>query len=73
MVHSESQITEVNLKITEHDEVNQMLSSGEAFDYHCHSNLTRAILPYGLAEFDVHNVLNVFQATDLNSDGQYFM
>lgn len=53
-------------------EVNQMLS-GEAFDYHCHSNLTRAILPYGLTEFDVHDVLNVFQATGLNKDGQYFM
>lgn len=52
--------------------VNQMLS-GEAFDYHCHSNLTRAILPYGLAEYDVHDVLNVFQVTGLNRDGQYFM
>lgn len=38
--------------------VNQLLT-GEAFDLHCHSNLTRAILPYHLTEFDVHDVLNV--------------
>ncbi|WP_329576602.1 MULTISPECIES: urea carboxylase-associated family protein [unclassified Streptomyces] len=52
--------------------VNQMLT-GEAFDFHCHSNLTRAVLPYGLTEFDVHDVLNVFQCTGLNEDDQYFM
>lgn len=52
--------------------VNQMLS-GEAFDYHCHSNLVRAVLPHGLTEFDVHDVLNVFQCTGLNDDDQYFM
>ena len=52
--------------------VNQMLS-GEDFDYHCHSNLTRAILPYGLNESDVHDVLNVFQVTGLNKNGEYFM
>lgn len=52
--------------------VNQMLT-GEAFDFHCHSNLTRAVLPYGLTEFDVHDVLNVFQCTGLNDDDQYFM
>ncbi len=45
--------------------------SGEGFDYQCHSNLTRAILPYGLTEFDVHDVLNVFQVTGLNENGQY--
>jgi len=38
--------------------VNQLLTN-EAFDFHCHSNLTRAILPYHLTEFDVHDVLNV--------------
>jgi uncharacterized protein len=38
--------------------VNQLLT-GERFDLHCHSNLTRAILPYDLTEFDVHDVLNV--------------
>ncbi|KAL8983913.1 MAG: hypothetical protein Q9177_004845 [Variospora cf. flavescens] len=52
--------------------VNQMLS-GKVFDFHCHSNLTRAILPFGLSESDVHDVLNVFQVTGLNKDGQYFM
>ncbi|KAI4272534.1 MAG: hypothetical protein LQ337_005249 [Flavoplaca oasis] len=52
--------------------VNQMLS-GKAFDFHCHSNLTRAILPFGLVESDVHDVLNVFQVTGLNKDGQYYM
>ena len=52
--------------------VNQMLS-GESFDFHCHSNLTRAVLPYGLTEFDVHDVLNVFQVTGLNTDDEYFM
>ncbi len=45
--------------------VNRMLT-GEDFDYHCHSNLVRAVLPYGLTEFDVHDVLNVFQCTGLN-------
>jgi uncharacterized protein len=53
--------------------VNQLLT-GEAFDFHCHSNLTRAVLPHGLTELDVHDVLNVFQVTGLTSDGdQYFM
>lgn len=52
--------------------VNEMLT-GEAFDFHCHSNLTRAVLPYGLTEFDVHDVLNVFQCTGLNDEDRYFM
>lgn len=52
--------------------VNRILT-GEDFDYHCHSNLVRAVLPHGLTEFDVHDVLNVFQATGLNADDQYFM
>lgn len=52
--------------------VNQMLT-GESFDFCCHSNLTRAVLPFGLTEFDVHDVLNVFQCTGLNSRDQYFM
>lgn len=52
--------------------VNRMLT-GEDFDYHCHSNLVRAVLPHGLTEFDVHDVLNVFQATGLNEQDQYFM
>lgn len=49
-----------------------MLTS-TSYDYHCHSNLTRAILPHGLTEFDVHDVLNVFQVTGLDSEGRYFM
>lgn len=52
--------------------VNRMLA-GYDFDYHCHSNLTRAIRNYGLTEFDVHDVLNVFQMAGLNQHGQYFM
>ena len=52
--------------------VNRMLT-GEDFDFHCHSNLVRAVLPYGLTEFDVHDVLNVFQCTGLNDADQYFM
>lgn len=52
--------------------VNRLLS-GDDFHFHCHSNLTRAVLPYGLTEFDVHDVLNVFQCTGLNDDDMYFM
>ena len=53
--------------------VNQLLSS-TAYDYHCHSNLVRAILPHGLTEFDVHDVINVFQVTGLMADDErYFM
>lgn len=52
--------------------VNRMLA-GEDFDYHCHSNLVRAIQPFGLTEFDVHDVLNVFQLAGLNDKTQYFM
>ena len=52
--------------------VNKLLT-GEEFDFHCHSNLTRAILPYRLTELDVHDVLNIFQVTGLGEDGRYFM
>ncbi|HVA89883.1 MAG TPA: urea carboxylase-associated family protein, partial [Chloroflexota bacterium] len=53
--------------------VNQLLS-GAAYDFHCHSNLTRAVLPFGLTEFDVHDVINVFQVTGLMpEDERYFM
>jgi uncharacterized protein len=52
--------------------VNRMLT-GEDFDFHCHSNLVRAVLPYGLTEFDVHDVLNVFQCTGLNEEDRYFI
>ncbi|MCJ1228310.1 hypothetical protein MMC12_004971 [Toensbergia leucococca] len=52
--------------------INKILC-GDDFDYHCHSNLTRAVMPFGLKESDIHDVLNVFQVTGLNKDGQYFM
>jgi uncharacterized protein len=53
--------------------VNKILT-GEDFDFHCHSNLTRAVLPWGLTEPDVHDVLNIFQVTGLTPDGdRYFM
>ena len=52
--------------------VNKMLT-GDDYDFHCHSNLTRAVAPFGLTEFDVHDVINVFQVTGLNEDGKYFM
>ena len=51
--------------------VNRLLT-GVDFDRHCHSNLVRAVLPYGLTEQDVHDVLNVFQVTGLTDD-RYFM
>jgi uncharacterized protein YcgI (DUF1989 family) len=52
--------------------VNRMLT-GEDFDFHCHSNLVRAVAPHGLTELDVHDVLNVFQCTGLNAADKYFM
>ncbi|KVX51972.1 urea carboxylase-associated family protein [Burkholderia cepacia] len=52
--------------------VNKLLT-GEDFHFHCHSNLVRAVAPYGLTEFDVHDVLNVFQCTGLNDADKYFM
>jgi uncharacterized protein YcgI (DUF1989 family) len=53
--------------------VNQLLS-GTAYDYHCHSNLVRAVAGFGLTEFDVHDVINVFQVTGLMPDDErYFM
>lgn len=50
-----------------------LLMGGGSFDFHCHSNLMRAVLPYGLTELDVHDVLNIFQVTGLNDDAKYFM
>jgi uncharacterized protein len=53
--------------------VNQLLSA-TAYDFHCHSNLVRAVAPYGLTEFDIHDVINVFQVTGLTPDDErYFM
>lgn len=50
-----------------------LLMGGQSFDFYCHSNLTRAILAFGLTELDVHDVLNVFQVTGLDEEGKYFM
>ncbi|KAF1976320.1 meiotic chromosome segregation protein [Bimuria novae-zelandiae CBS 107.79] len=52
--------------------VSHMLT-GVEYDFHCHSNLVRALLPYNLTESDVHDVLNVFQVTGLDPQGRYFM
>ena len=53
--------------------VNQMLS-GAPYDFHCHSNLVRAVTQFGLSEFDVHDVINLFQVTGLMPDDKrYFM
>jgi len=52
--------------------INTVLSGGQ-YDFHCHSNLTRAVLPFGLTEFDVHDVINIFQVTGLDAKGRYFM
>lgn len=53
--------------------VNQLLS-GASYDFHCHSNLTRSVAPFGLTEFDVHDVINLFQVTGLMPDDKrYFM
>jgi uncharacterized protein YcgI (DUF1989 family) len=49
------------------------LLNGEDFDYCCHSNLVRAVIPYRLTEFDVHDVLNIFMVTGLTRDGRYFV
>jgi uncharacterized protein YcgI (DUF1989 family) len=55
-----------------HHVVSHMLTS-TSYDFHCHSNLVRSVLPHGLTELDVHDVLNVFQVTGLDAQGRYFM
>jgi uncharacterized protein YcgI (DUF1989 family) len=52
--------------------VNAMLT-GDHYDFQCHSNLTRAVLEYGLTDYDVHDVINLFQVTGLDEQGRYFM
>ncbi len=49
------------------------LLNNEEFDFTCHSNLVRAVLPYHLTENDVHDVLNIFQVTGLTTDDKYFV
>lgn len=54
--------------------INVLLSGqSSSYDYHCHSNLTRAVVPFGLNESDVHDVINLFQVTGLDMEGRYFM
>jgi uncharacterized protein len=53
--------------------VGEVLSHTE-YDFYCHSNIVRAVHPFGLTEFDVHDVINVFQVTGLMpGDGRYFV
>lgn len=52
--------------------INTVLSGGQ-YDFHCHSNLSRAVARWGLREDDVHDVLNLFQVTGLDDKGRYFM
>ncbi|KAI4863329.1 hypothetical protein F4820DRAFT_377121 [Hypoxylon rubiginosum] len=47
--------------------------SGRGYDFHCRSNLARAVLPFGMSEGDVHDVINIFQVTGLDEQGRYFM
>lgn len=47
------------------------LLTGQDVDHHCHSNLVRAVVPFGLNEMDVHDVLNIFQVTGLVDDKYY--
>ncbi|KAK5997757.1 hypothetical protein PT974_00115 [Cladobotryum mycophilum] len=57
--------------------INNILSGGGngggQYNFHCHSNLARAVAPFGLDERDVHDVINLFQVTGLDEQGRYFM
>lgn len=53
--------------------IRSVLSGGAQYDFHCHSNLTRAVLPFGLAETGIHDVINLFQATGPDEQGRYCM
>lgn len=52
--------------------VNRLISGGD-YDFQCHSNLVRAVRPWGLEERDVHDVINIFQVTGLDRQGRYCM
>ncbi|KAK1753866.1 hypothetical protein QBC47DRAFT_385105 [Echria macrotheca] len=52
---------------------NVLNGGGDEYDFHCHSNLVRAMAPFGLGEGDVHDVLNLFQVTGLDEGGRYYM
>jgi uncharacterized protein YcgI (DUF1989 family) len=50
----------------------KLMNNGN-YDRTCYNNLARAIAPYHLTEFDVHDVLNLFQVTGLDAaNGIYF-
>ncbi|KAK4642751.1 hypothetical protein QC761_400370 [Podospora bellae-mahoneyi] len=53
--------------------INHLLSGGQSYDHHCHSNLVRAVSEFGLEERDVHDVINLFQVTGLDEKGRYCM
>lgn len=53
--------------------IKSVLTPGAQYDFHCHSNLVRAVLPFGLVESDVHDVINLFQVTGLDEKGRYCM
>ena len=39
----------------------------------CHSNLVQAIKPWGLSEFDVHDVFNIFMCTAIDRDTKEYL
>lgn len=50
------------------------LMNGVDFDRTCYNNLARAIAPYHLTEFDVHDVVNLFMRTGLDPlTGMYIL
>lgn len=56
------------------DPYTNQLMTGVDVDVCCHSNLTRAVLPFGLGEADVHDVFNVFMCTGfMKGCGRYFV
>lgn len=55
------------------DPYTHKMLTGETVQDTCHSNLVRAVRPYGLQERDVHDVFNVFMCTGFMRDsGVYF-
>jgi len=54
------------------DPYSNKMQTGEDFDNLCYSNLIRAISPFGLSEFDIHDALTVFQCAGVDEDGKYF-
>ena len=48
------------------------LQNGTEFNLTCHNNLARAIAPHHLTEWDVHDVLNIFQITGLDPEHEIY-